>query len=152
MAKQYKVLVNTGKAENNKAVDVQQFSGDKGQPVRIKAQGGAKYELQEITRGKPVGPDYIKARRVGKDLHILFEDEREASLIIEGYYSEMAPGYNGVIGQAENGSFYDTSPKTRVCRASFLSWPRADGRSTWPWVVLKSRLSGPLWAYWLSTP
>ena len=111
MAKQYKVLVNTGNTENNKAVDVQQFSGDKGQPVRIKAQGGTKYELQEITRGKPVGPDYIKARRVGKDLHILFENEREASLIIEGYYSEMAPGYNGVIGQAENGSFYEYIPE-----------------------------------------
>jgi uncharacterized protein with HEPN domain len=111
MAKQYKVLVNTGKEENNKAVDVQQFSGDKGQPVRIKAQAGAKYQLQEPARGKNVGPDYVKAKRVGKNLHILFEGETEASLIIEDYYGEMAPGYNGVIGQAENGSFYEYIPE-----------------------------------------
>ena len=111
MAKQYKVLVNTGKEENNKAVDVQQFSGDKGQPVRIQAQAGAKYQLQEVARGKNVGPDYVKAKRVGKNLHILFEGETEASLIIEDYYGEMAPGYNGVIGQAENGSFYEYIPE-----------------------------------------
>ena len=111
MAKQYKVLVNNGKADNNKVLDIQQGLGDRGQPVRIKAQAGAKYELQEAGRKKPVGPDYIKAKRVGNDLHILFENENEASLIIEGYYSEMAPGYNGVIGQAENGSFYEYIPE-----------------------------------------
>ena len=60
MAKQYKVLVNIGKADNNKAIDIQQFSGDKGQPVRIKAQAGAKYQLLEMGRNAPVGPDYIK--------------------------------------------------------------------------------------------
>jgi hypothetical protein len=92
MAKQYKVIVNTGKADNNKVLDIQQGVGDRGQPVRIKAQAGAKYELQEVGRKKPVGPDYIKAKRVGKDLHILFEDERQASLIIEDYYEVMPEG------------------------------------------------------------
>ncbi len=111
MAKQYKVLVNTGKADSNAAVDVQQGAGDRGQPVRIKAQAGAKYQLQEMGRNKPVGPDYIKARRVGKNLHILFEGENQASLIIEDYYGQMAPGYNGVIGQAENGAFYEYIPE-----------------------------------------
>jgi len=111
MAEQYKVLVNTGKADNNKVLDIQQGVGDRGQPVRIKAQAGAKYELQEVGRKKPVGPDYIKAKRVGKDLHILFEDERQASLIIEDYYEVMPEGYNGVIGQAENGSFYEYIPE-----------------------------------------
>jgi hypothetical protein len=111
MAKQYKVIVNTGKADNNKVLDIQQGVGDRGQSVRIKAQAGAKYELQEVGRKKPVGPDYIKAKRVGKDLHILFEDERQASLIIEDYYEVMPEGYNGVIGQAENGSFYEYIPE-----------------------------------------
>ena len=50
MAKQYKVLVNAGKAENNKVVDVQQGAGDRGQAVRIKAEGGLKYQLQELGR------------------------------------------------------------------------------------------------------
>jgi len=111
MAKQYKVVVSTGKEENNKTVGIAQFSGDQGLPVRLKAQAGAKYQLQEITRSKLVGPDYIKVKRVGKNLHVLFEDENQASLIIEDYYSEMAPGYNGVIGQAENGSFYEYIPE-----------------------------------------
>ncbi|PUE40223.1 Ig-like domain-containing protein [Limnohabitans sp. Bal53] len=111
MAKQYKVLVNTGKADNNKVLDIQQGGGDRGQAVRIKAQAGAKYELQEVGRKKPVGPDYIKAKRVGKDLHILFEDERQASLVIEDYYEVLPEGYNGVIGQAENGSFYEYIPE-----------------------------------------
>uniref|UniRef100_UPI00404794C9 hypothetical protein n=1 Tax=Limnohabitans sp. TaxID=1907725 RepID=UPI00404794C9 len=110
MTKQYKGLVNTGKAENNKVLDVQQFAGDKGQPVRIKAQAGAKYQLQEAGTAKPVGPDYIKVKRVGKHLHILFADETEASLIIEDYYEVMPEGYNGVIGQAENGLFYEYIP------------------------------------------
>ena len=48
MTKQYKVLVNTGKAETKQTIDIQQGAGDKGQPVRIKAQAGAKYELQEL--------------------------------------------------------------------------------------------------------
>ena len=60
MAKQYKVIVNTGNTDNNKTVDVQQGAGDRGQPIRIKAQAGAKYQLQELTRSKPVGPDYVK--------------------------------------------------------------------------------------------
>ena len=111
MTKQYKVLVNTGKAETKQTIDIQQGAGDKGQPVRIKAQAGAKYELQELGRKKPVGPDYVKAKRVGKDLHILFEDESQASLIIEDYYEVMPEGYNGVIGQAENGLFYEYIPE-----------------------------------------
>ena len=111
MVKKFKVLVNTGKEDNNKTYDIQQGGGERGQPVRIKAQAGAKYQLQEVGRNKLVGPDYIKVKRVGKHLHILFENEYQASLIIEDYYSEMAPGYNGVIGQAENGSFYEYIPE-----------------------------------------
>ena len=57
MAKQYKVLVNTGKAEDNKALDVQQQAGDKGQPVRLKAQAGSKYQLQELGKDKNTAPN-----------------------------------------------------------------------------------------------
>ncbi|MFM8755909.1 MAG: hypothetical protein ACKODU_02625, partial [Limnohabitans sp.] len=111
MAKQYKVLVNTGKQEGNKALEVQQLTGDKGQPVRIKAQAGAKYQLQEMGRNQGVAPDYVKVRRKGKDLEVTFEDGRSPDLIIEGYYEEMAPGYNGLVGQAENGGFYEYIPE-----------------------------------------
>ena len=113
MAKQFKVLVNTGKAENNKAIDVQQHAGDKGQPVRIKAQAGTKYQLQELgkDKGKNTAPDYVRAKRNGKNLEITFEDGISPDLIIEDYYDEMPAGYNGVIGQAENGSYYEYIPE-----------------------------------------
>ncbi len=111
MAKQYKVLVNTGKAENNKALDVQQGAGDKGQVVRIKAQAGVKYQLQELGRDKNLAPDYVKARRKGKNLEITFEGGSSPDFIIEDYYGEMPAGYNGVIGQAENGAFYEYIPE-----------------------------------------
>ena len=52
MNKQYKVIVNTGKAENNQVIDVAQGAGARGQGVRIKAQAGAKYQLQEIEGAK----------------------------------------------------------------------------------------------------
>ncbi len=129
MTKQYKVLVNTGKAENNKTIDVQQHTGDKGQPARIKAQAGAKYQLQELGKNKNVAPDYVRAKRNGKNLEITFENGNSPDLIIEDYYSEMAPGYNGVIGQAENGGFYEYIPEDP--KAQGLIPELADGaRST----------------------
>ena len=125
MTKQFKVLVNTGKPENNKALEVQQGVGDRGQPIRIKAQAGAKFQLQELSSNKNVAPDYVKVKRVGKDLHIVFENDTQASVIIEDYYREMPAGYNGVIGQAENGSFYEYIPEDP--KASGLVPNLADG-------------------------
>lgn len=109
--KQYKVLVKTGKAENNQTIEIAQGAGDRGQPVRIKAQAGVKYQLQEIGQDKNTAPQYVKVKRVGKDLHIIFEDDSAADLIIEDYYSVMTDGYNGVIGQAENGAYYEYVPE-----------------------------------------
>lgn len=114
MAKQYKVLVNTGKTENNKAFDIQQRAGDRGQPVRIKAQAGTKYQLQELGKDKNVAPDYVRAQRKGKNLEITFEGGSSPDVIIEDYYTEMPAGYNGVIGQAENGSFYEYIPEDPI--------------------------------------
>jgi hypothetical protein len=50
MAKTYKVIVNTGKEKADPTIEVVQGAGDRGQPVRIKAQAGAKYQLQELER------------------------------------------------------------------------------------------------------
>ena len=113
MAKQYKLIVNTGKADNNKAIDIQQQAGDKGQPVRIQAQAGVKYQLQEMgkDKGKNTAPDYVRAKRNGKHLEITFEDGGSPDLIIEDYYEVMPPGYNGLVGQAENGGFYEYIPE-----------------------------------------
>jgi hypothetical protein len=95
---------------------VPQRAGANGQPLRIKATPGAKYQLQEVSdtgksRGKPVGPDFVKTRRVGKNLQILLEGSTEADVIIEDYYDVFVDGYNGLVGQAENGSFYEYIPE-----------------------------------------
>lgn len=73
MAKQYNVLVNTASEADNRVLNVPLKKGGKGQALMIKAKVGSKYQLQEITNGtdKPVAPDYVKTRRVGKDLHVL---------------------------------------------------------------------------------
>ena len=114
MAKQYKVLVNTGKEADNRVLEISGNAGEKNAPLRIKAKAGTKYQLQEITDAsstKPVAPDYVKTRRVGKNLLVIFEGEKEASLIIEDYYDVVTEGYNGLIGQAENGSYYQYIPE-----------------------------------------
>ena len=111
MSKKFKVIVNTGKTENNEALDVTQGQGARGQALVIKAKKGAKYQLQDLEKPDGAAPEYVKVKRVGKDLHILFEDSEQADVIIEDYYDVMTEGYNGVIGQAENGSFYEYIPE-----------------------------------------
>ena len=111
MAKKFKVLVNTGKAESNQSLDVTQGQGSLGQPLRIKAQAGTKYQLQDLEKAKGVAPQYVKVKRVGKNLHLLFEGSQEADVIIEDYYEVMPDGYNAVLGQAENGNFYEYIPE-----------------------------------------
>ena len=110
MAKSYKVIVKAGN-EQNQTIDVRQGAGDSGQPVRIKAQAGAKYQLQEGQRNHQNAPDFVKVRRQGKNLLITFEGETQPSLIIEDYYEVMPEGYNAVVGQAENVNFYEYLPE-----------------------------------------
>eukprot|EP01030_Chromulinospumella_sphaerica_P005148 gene5148-5034_t len=63
--------------------------------------------LQEEGKGQGLAPESIQVKRVGKHLHILFTGSLEADLIIEDYYEVNSEGYNGIIGQAENGNFYE---------------------------------------------
>ncbi|WP_346308754.1 Ig-like domain-containing protein, partial [Limnohabitans sp.] len=111
MSKKFKVIVNTGNPDNNQSVEVTQGQGGRGQPVRLQAKAGAKYQLLDLEKAKAVGPDYVKVKRVGKHLHILFDGSTEADVIIEDYYEVMPEGYNGVVGQAENGNFYEYIPE-----------------------------------------
>jgi hypothetical protein len=110
MAKQYKVIAQNGK-DAAKEVLIEQGLGARGQPVRIKAEAGVKYVLEDLQRDKPVGPDYVKVRRNGKNLLVIFAGENEASLILENYYEVMPAGHEGLIGQAENGKYYPYIPE-----------------------------------------
>ena len=113
MAQQFKVIVNTGKEQNAQEFLAQQGAGLRARPLVLQAQAGAKYQLVELGKSAGKGkasdlaPDNIKAKRVGKHLHLMFETDTQADVIIENYYDVMAQGYNGVIGKAENGSFYE---------------------------------------------
>ena len=109
--KNFKVIVSTGHAENNQSQEIAQGDGARGKVVRLKAVAGAKYQLQEVQAGQNFAPHYVKTRRVGKDLQILFEDETQPSLILEDYYAVMPEGCNAVVGQAENGNFYEYIPE-----------------------------------------
>ena len=79
-----------------------------GQPTVIKANGNANYEFVKENTGR--APDHIVTKRVGKDLHVSFEEEgQDSDLIVEDFYN-----YNdsALIGQAENGQYYYYIPDT----------------------------------------
>ncbi len=107
MAKQFKVLVNSGKDQEVQTFNAEQGAGQRGRALEIKAQAGAKYQLVEVGKGKNLAPDNIKAKRVGKNLHLMFEADEQADVVIEDYYAVAADKYNAVVGLAENGRFYE---------------------------------------------
>ena len=111
MAQQYKVLVKTGQAKNDQALTVEQGQAAKGQALRIEAQAGVKYELQGVDKAAQVAPANVKVKRVGKDLHILFDDSEQADVIMEDYFEVLSEVDSALIGQAENGSFYEYIPE-----------------------------------------
>lgn len=83
MAKQFKVLVNSGKDQEVQTFNAEQGAGQRGRALEIKAQAGAKYQLVEVGKGKNLAPDNIKAKRVGKNLHLMFEADEQADVVIE---------------------------------------------------------------------
>ena len=111
MSKKYKIVVNVGKNENSEVIDVAQKQGDRGQTLRIQAKSGAKYQLQEVGKDKNAAPEYVRVKRVGKNLHLIFEDGTQSDVIIEDYYGVMPEGYNGIVGETEQGIFYEYIPE-----------------------------------------
>ncbi|PQA85063.1 hypothetical protein C5F52_03465 [Limnohabitans sp. TS-CS-82] len=112
MAKNIKVLVNTGNEETNKTFDVASGSGKSGKPTTIKAVKGARYHLEDPA-AKNVGPENIRSKRVGKNLHVMLDGSSEADLIIEGYYDDamLTENNRGLYGRAEDGKLYEYIPE-----------------------------------------
>jgi VCBS repeat-containing protein len=114
MAKTYKVLVNDGKGAENNVVQVLQGSGDKGGAVRLVAQRGARYELQDVTKGKGYAPDQVRIKRVGNNLTLMFDGSQAPDVVVEDYYSPSLKGEGAtpvLAGLAENGSVYEYIPQ-----------------------------------------
>ncbi len=108
MSKILRVLVNTGKQETQKIYDIIQGAGAKGKPTILKAELGARYELQDPA-AKDLGPANIQSKRVGKNKHVIFDDSTVADLIIEDYYEDGMGSFgdSGLYGRAEDGKLYE---------------------------------------------
>jgi hypothetical protein len=126
MAKNIKVLVNTGNEETNKTFDVASGSGKAGKPTTIKAVKGARYHLEDPA-AKNVGPENIRSKRVGKNLHVMLDGSKDADLIIEDYYDDamLTENNRGLYGRAEDGKLYEYIPEDPT--ASGLPINLADG-------------------------
>jgi hypothetical protein len=113
MTKTYQIKINQGK--DAKMVDIPQ-AGPKGEAVTVKAVQGARYQLVDPQTG--FGPENIRASRQGKDLKVSFEGSQTTDLVVENYYAVTPEGYNGLIGEAESGRFYEYIPESAVGLAS----------------------------------
>lgn len=107
MSKTYKIKVNQGQGEA-KLVDIPPSDGKN--PTVVKAVPGGKYQLMDPNTG--YAPENIRASRSGKNLRIFFEGRSQADLIVEDYYEVAQEGFNGLIGEAESGRFYEYIPET----------------------------------------
>lgn len=113
MTKTYQIKINQGK--ETKLVDIPQ-AGPKGQAVTVKGLEGARYQLVDPQTG--FGPENIRASRQGKDLKVSFEGSQTTDLVVENYYVVTPEGFNGLIGQAESGRFYEYIPESASGLAS----------------------------------
>ena len=111
MALPYKVKIDNGQEVKTHQINVSAKGQGNSQALVIKAQKGSKYQLQEDIEIKgavrTVAPDYVKVKRIGKDLHVFFEGQSQANLILQDYYDVIDPEAHALVGQAENGNFYE---------------------------------------------
>jgi len=128
MASSINVVVNTGKQETTQTVEVLQGKGDAGQPTRIKAVKGARYQLEDPAANN-TGPQHLRTKRVGKSLHITLDGSTESDLIIDDYYDEafQGDGGGGLYGRAEDGSLYEYIPQNASQEGTLMD--SADGGS-----------------------
>ena len=143
MAKTYKILVNDGKGTEIKPVSVVQGAGAKGDPVRMVAKRGWRFELQDDIKGKGLAPDQVRLKRMGKNLAVMFDGSQNADVVIEDFYADNKDddkdnGMPMLIGQAENGGLYEYVPQDPA--ASSMPSQLKDGNTP----VIASLGGGPL--------
>lgn len=100
--------------DSKKVIATSQVSTGPDQPVVIQAQNKVNYEF--VDEATQFAPENIKAKRVGNDLHVAFEDDAtqafDTDLIIENYYTNDGSSTNSLIGLHENGSYYTYVPES----------------------------------------
>lgn len=143
MAKTYKILVNDGKGTDIKPVSVVQGASAKGEPIRMTAKRGWRFELQDDLKGKNLGPDQVRLKRMGKNLGLMFDGSVNPDVIIEDFYAENEDkekdnGSPMIVGQAEDGGMYEYVPQDPA--ASSMASQLKDGNTP----VIVALGGGPL--------
>lgn len=114
MAKQYQVVINQGKGPQNDGVEVTQGAGDQGRAVRVMAQQGVRYELQDLGKGKALAPDHVRVKRAGSHLNLMFDNSQAPDVVFENYYAFEGPSNSAsppmLAGCLDNGACYEYVP------------------------------------------
>ncbi len=107
MAKQYKVIVQSGASEKNTTFNIVTGAGVAGQPLKIKAEANTKYQLADIEENS--APKKIKVKRVNQNLEISFTADDKADLVLDDYFTlnSSSEVNGGLYGKAEDGSLYE---------------------------------------------
>lgn len=110
MKNEYQVIVKSNQGSAKSATHDVPQPGSWWGALKVKAIPGARYQLVDKTTGQ--GPDNIRVKRAGNDLHISFEGREEADLVITDYYEYTVPGFGAVIGETDPGVFYAYTPES----------------------------------------
>ncbi len=103
MAKKFKVFIKSKAINRSNDVDTA-IDVNQGSTVHISAKADSIYQLQDANTG--LGPKRIYAKRVGKNLHIMFDDNIQPDVIIENYFDLMLGMGNEVVGLSADGSLH----------------------------------------------
>ena len=125
---QIQVVVQQSKGKTPEVFDVKLTAASSGQPLRIKVQPGLKYQLKDLAREGQTAPEMVKVKRVGQDLLVMLEEGVDAPhVVFEGYYDSVPDGFSGLIGEAENGSFYEYIVESSDTESALTSLTEARG-------------------------
>ena len=125
MKNEYQVIVKSNQGSTKSATHDVPQPGSWWGALKVKAIPGARYQLVDKTTGQ--GPDNIRVKRAGNDLHISFEGREEADLVITDYYEQTVPGFGAVIGETDPGVYYAYTPESGQTSALMGNLP--DGAS-----------------------
>jgi uncharacterized membrane-anchored protein len=106
MSKTLKLTVQTANEQGAQTFNVIQGGGKTGQITTVRAVPAARYQLQDADNN--AAPEKIKAKRMGKNLHLSLDASNEADLIIEGYYDVHTGTESGSIyTQLQDGAIHE---------------------------------------------
>lgn len=135
MASRVNIITTGIKNQEAKNDQINAGAGDQGKTLKIKAQAGSKYQLQDMQSPKLVGPQAVKLKRNGNDLEVTLENGQKPDVVIENYYTEITSPNEGLMGQNSSGVMQSYAPVEASGVSSTLKAPANQ--------VVTATLSGP---------